>query len=231
MNENLISTSKALSRTRTGCLTCRRRRKKCDERHPTCLGCERNQLICLWPILTDHQWNTESSDDLSKVALASSPDPKRLPPADLGTAPLGLVVSALPVIFRHPPAARLVDFYTNITAQRIIGRSHIENPFITHFLRIATVSPALQHAILAVSSTHRSFSDPYFLPISYEHYAVALRGLKTGITTWGTCSSTEKIALLATSLTLCWYEVGNHIYMQLLIPRQLLMLCDIGYRF
>lgn len=34
------------SRSRTGCLTCRRRRKKCDERKPTCWNCERNNLEC-----------------------------------------------------------------------------------------------------------------------------------------------------------------------------------------
>ncbi|KNG91367.1 Zn(II)2Cys6 transcription factor [Aspergillus nomiae NRRL 13137] len=36
------------TRSRTGCLTCRRRKKKCDERHPICSGCNRNQLPCEW---------------------------------------------------------------------------------------------------------------------------------------------------------------------------------------
>lgn len=38
-----------LGRTRTGCLTCRHRRKKCDERRPVCVGCTRNKLTCSWP--------------------------------------------------------------------------------------------------------------------------------------------------------------------------------------
>ena len=37
------------TRARTGCLTCRRRRKKCDERKPRCAGCLRNHLSCEWP--------------------------------------------------------------------------------------------------------------------------------------------------------------------------------------
>ena len=37
-------------RTRTGCLTCRARRKKCDERRPKCLSCERNKLDCSFPL-------------------------------------------------------------------------------------------------------------------------------------------------------------------------------------
>lgn len=36
-------------RVRTGCLACRWRRKKCDERKPICRGCERNKLSCQWP--------------------------------------------------------------------------------------------------------------------------------------------------------------------------------------
>ncbi|KAH7140696.1 fungal-specific transcription factor domain-containing protein [Dactylonectria macrodidyma] len=38
-----------MSRTRTGCLTCRRRKKKCDEQKPACGGCKRNSLDCNWP--------------------------------------------------------------------------------------------------------------------------------------------------------------------------------------
>lgn len=36
-------------RSRTGCLCCRLRKKKCDERQPTCVACERNYLLCNWP--------------------------------------------------------------------------------------------------------------------------------------------------------------------------------------
>ncbi|KAE8141641.1 fungal-specific transcription factor domain-containing protein [Aspergillus pseudotamarii] len=40
--------AKVSTRSRTGCLTCRRRKKKCDERQPICSGCDRNQLACEW---------------------------------------------------------------------------------------------------------------------------------------------------------------------------------------
>lgn len=36
-------------RVRTGCWTCRRRKKKCDEVRPICGGCSRNDLSCSWP--------------------------------------------------------------------------------------------------------------------------------------------------------------------------------------
>lgn len=36
-------------RVRTGCFTCRSRKKKCDETKPACAGCKRNKLVCSWP--------------------------------------------------------------------------------------------------------------------------------------------------------------------------------------
>jgi len=38
-----------VSRTRNGCLSCRSRRKKCDEKKPCCAACIRNKLSCKWP--------------------------------------------------------------------------------------------------------------------------------------------------------------------------------------
>ncbi|KAL2872238.1 uncharacterized protein BJX67DRAFT_104353 [Aspergillus lucknowensis] len=34
------------NRTKTGCMTCRRRKKKCDEQHPACNNCIRGGFIC-----------------------------------------------------------------------------------------------------------------------------------------------------------------------------------------
>lgn len=36
-------------RSKSGCLTCRNRKKKCDELRPSCQGCKRNFLKCVWP--------------------------------------------------------------------------------------------------------------------------------------------------------------------------------------
>lgn len=38
-------------RTRTGCLNCSRRRRKCDEAKPTCTGCNRRGDRCQWRML------------------------------------------------------------------------------------------------------------------------------------------------------------------------------------
>ncbi|KFY50782.1 hypothetical protein V496_09169 [Pseudogymnoascus sp. VKM F-4515 (FW-2607)] len=38
-----------IRRSRTGCFTCRSRKKKCNEVRPICSGCRRNDLECRWP--------------------------------------------------------------------------------------------------------------------------------------------------------------------------------------
>ncbi|KAE8446783.1 hypothetical protein EG329_011688 [Mollisiaceae sp. DMI_Dod_QoI] len=42
-------------RSKHGCLTCRSRRKKCDERIPVCLNCERRKVDCLWSPLKESE--------------------------------------------------------------------------------------------------------------------------------------------------------------------------------
>lgn len=40
---------KSFRKSVDGCLACKRRRKKCDERKPVCAGCARQGLKCVWP--------------------------------------------------------------------------------------------------------------------------------------------------------------------------------------
>ena len=40
------NTKVAKGRSKTGCITCRRRKKKCDETKPACLNCQKNAVVC-----------------------------------------------------------------------------------------------------------------------------------------------------------------------------------------
>lgn len=47
-NNALVNKRRIIKRrTRTGCLTCGKRRIKCDERKPACFNCERSKKVCL----------------------------------------------------------------------------------------------------------------------------------------------------------------------------------------
>lgn len=85
-------------RVRTGCYTCRRRKKKCDEARPICGGCGRNDLACSWPstipgrrdsgpesdfpaFLEDERLSSlvQAIDELEGVQMPDSPAPRRHP--------------------------------------------------------------------------------------------------------------------------------------------------------
>jgi len=45
---NTTAVKQKKTRTRNGCLTCRSRKKRCDEQHPKCAQCSRLALNCQW---------------------------------------------------------------------------------------------------------------------------------------------------------------------------------------
>ncbi|EED17154.1 C6 transcription factor, putative [Talaromyces stipitatus ATCC 10500] len=114
-------------RSRFGCFVCRARHKKCDERHPLCSACDRNQLVCSWPAAA------------SKISSGAELPP--LPKALRGQG----------------PASDLLRYYIDCTAPRLAGKVDPENPFVTYNLPIAWSNDLLLHVILATSASHLAY--------------------------------------------------------------------------
>lgn len=189
----------------TGCLTCRYRRKKCDEARPVCIACDRNHLLCSWPPRSrqSHRGNGESSAErVPTPAGASCSMSVRNTKNDLVPPP-----SSMPPILRRGHNRRLLDHFTTITSKRLAGRAVPDNPFLSYNLQIAFVSEMMQHTILAISSAHLLYGDSSQDSISKEHYGVALRLVKHALTRWSLSDRAERAAILATVLNLCWFEV------------------------
>ncbi|SCU99770.1 LAMI_0G00694g1_1 [Lachancea mirantina] len=55
---------KTEKRSKKGCLTCRQRRKKCDEVKPRCTGCARNFLACRWPVESGVERTSDDGESL-----------------------------------------------------------------------------------------------------------------------------------------------------------------------
>lgn len=55
-------------RSRSGCFTCRRRKKKCDEAKPLCSGCRRNRLDCRWPVQSGSSSPSSAQDSPPRPA-------------------------------------------------------------------------------------------------------------------------------------------------------------------
>ncbi|KAI1261164.1 hypothetical protein F5Y18DRAFT_210968 [Xylariaceae sp. FL1019] len=62
-----IQTRASGPRSKTGCLTCRKRHIRCDERHPSCSRCERQGMRCIWPKQKD--WTAGRSHRLLPASI------------------------------------------------------------------------------------------------------------------------------------------------------------------
>ncbi|KAI1072917.1 hypothetical protein LB507_008951 [Fusarium sp. FIESC RH6] len=90
-----------IRRVQTGCLTCKRRKKKCDERKPNCGDCQRLCLGCTWP--TERQsrgrlnsWTSESWLNADQVIeLSSNQSPSSCHSTDSGQSTLDLSIADL----------------------------------------------------------------------------------------------------------------------------------------
>lgn len=65
------SATRVKRRSRMGCLTCRRRKKRCDENRPLCEECKRLRLNCSWPEPGKEYRNRTKK--LCSISMAGSP--------------------------------------------------------------------------------------------------------------------------------------------------------------
>ncbi|CDK27622.1 unnamed protein product [Kuraishia capsulata CBS 1993] len=115
---------------KTGCFTCRRRKKKCNEVFPVCSGCSRNYLECIWPagdevVPKDFAVRPASSHTLEFKHAGSDEDfDVDVPGNMLGVTDFGIIVQR-----NHKPAPfkelvfRLEDSRTDETPPPIDSES------------------------------------------------------------------------------------------------------------
>ena len=218
-------------RTKTGCISCRRRRKKCDERKPTCLACERNFLICGW---LDARMNETSSP----LRQTHSDAPCGNAAADLSscsgfqnqyidgnltlpqTATSDDKSGALNNVLHKPPKNQvlehlssesrvLLEHYFYRTADVMSPYRGDTNPFIYQFMPIAMSHDLVLQSLLALSGLHhREHSPTSVMATTWSHYGQTLKALKYGLT--GQASGAEcfnVMPLLAATLMLVFIEV------------------------
>ncbi|KFA66403.1 hypothetical protein S40285_01325, partial [Stachybotrys chlorohalonatus IBT 40285] len=71
------------NRTKTGCLTCRKRKKKCDEQKPECSNCIRGGFLCAgYPPQRGPGW--QKPDNKAAAVPLESKDPSYVPPGAYG---------------------------------------------------------------------------------------------------------------------------------------------------
>ncbi|OQD72440.1 hypothetical protein PENDEC_c021G03727 [Penicillium decumbens] len=99
-------------RTKTGCLTCRKRRIKCDEGHPVCRNCVKSKRECLG---YDPVFRPQAS---TPSAIQPAPNP----PPSLVVNPQGPPVQSIPSYPSAPPG------YMPASSQPFAPSLHSESP-------------------------------------------------------------------------------------------------------
>lgn len=197
-------------RSKTGCVTCRRRKKKCDEIHPKCDGCMRNGLDCSWPPGPGAEEPSPKPHCQGRRELVENEVDKRTG-SDEQRTPLHVHrVSSIIIEGITSNSYLLFQHYLTDTAPMIFTSVLSPNPFITCVLPLAQTNPLLMHAMLAVSGSHLSYKLGESVDIqaaTRRHYVQVLQGVQKLIVA-GNRSLDVGIFLLVIAM-LCEYEVSK----------------------
>lgn len=220
---------RSITRRKTGCLVCRLRRKRCDERKPVCHGCERNSLVCRWPPLqhggfysdptpwrqslpapaeqlhTDVQINRfdeQSSTRDSHISHAA----KRSTEHSLAQLLYG--PSAKPMLLQTEVGSHFFQHFLELAGLRLSSRNDPENPWITLFIPLAMGDELVMSTLLALGGANLCTYSGHALKQTYSFYAVALRGVKHRLTELVRGNFSQLLNTLVTTIALCQFEVA-----------------------
>lgn len=226
------------TRVKTGCLVCRLRRKKCDERKPICTGCQRNCLICSWAGgqlesrgSAESGWRSrlesgvrvsQATTDLALAVGQTALEQSREPTSKLLQESINLGrLSSLPLSPRFPesfstsplknPSSKILfEHYVSETSHLLSSIRGPDNPFIRCVLPFAQVDSMVMDSVLALSGAHlcSTSSNPDVQLASTTRYALVLRQFKHTLTQLTLGKVSKPVNLLLTALMLCQIEVG-----------------------
>ncbi|KAJ5223074.1 transcriptional regulator family: Fungal Specific TF [Penicillium citrinum] len=185
------------TRERTGCVTCRQRKKRCDLGYPVCRECVRLNYMCKWE---EPRSVTQSSSSTKSITSTN----------DVTNAPFRLFGTPDPILFwvdEHAdctsPSSRrhFLRYYTQ-TFTHLLTTNIENNSFLSVFLPMAMHSPPLLNTLIAWSSSHLSLRDRSFQQVAIQNRCVALSDLRGALD----LDPTNIEANLAMSLVLCSLE-------------------------
>ncbi|KAK0114767.1 hypothetical protein ONS95_014251 [Cadophora gregata] len=156
----------AKGRSKTGCITCRKRKKKCDETKPGCLNCEKNSVTCEgYPEKTIWKSGKEKAEE-ARLRRAGS--------ITLSSVQLPFLINGLETegdrVFLHHYISRLSIIFT-------LEGEH-DSAFRNILLPMAQQHSGLMHSILALSSKHIDYASAYGRQVLAEHPSLDVETLE-----------------------------------------------------
>ncbi|KAL2019926.1 hypothetical protein VTK56DRAFT_9018 [Thermocarpiscus australiensis] len=150
-------------RSKTGCLTCRKRKKKCDEAKPRCMNCEKNAVVCEgYPEKQIWKSGKERAEEerLKSHSFSSVTMPPLFP---------GLENVEDRIFWKH---------YTEHLSTVLTVEGEHKNAFKDMMVPIAVKHQGLMHSILSLASKHIDFDTPYGINVLKNNPTTSLEALR-----------------------------------------------------
>ncbi|KAF1997064.1 putative Zn(II)2Cys6 transcription factor-like protein [Amniculicola lignicola CBS 123094] len=166
-------------RSRTGCKTCRARRKRCDGQRPECLNCTRLNMKCEW-------------EAPRRIVPDSAPHIETSTP-EQGILSLGTRLDPWEILPGNPATERehLLSYYVEGFVPSISVATTPSSFYTNLYIPMAFQSEGILDAILAMSSSQlaKRSTDPerarHLQDVSYKHQAKCHLYLKDRISPSG----------------------------------------------
>ncbi|UKZ86917.1 uncharacterized protein TrAFT101_012002 [Trichoderma asperellum] len=147
----MVNTNKVTKgRSKTGCITCRKRKKKCDEAKPRCMNCEKNAVVCEGY----HEKQVWKSG--RERAEEERQRWENLPIITMQPIFHGVETTEDKIFWKH-----YVNHFSNV----LTVEGEAKNAFKDIILQLANRHQGLMHSILAASSKHIDWDTPYGMKI------------------------------------------------------------------
>ncbi|KAF2807685.1 uncharacterized protein BDZ99DRAFT_62615 [Mytilinidion resinicola] len=153
-------------RSKTGCITCRRRKKKCDETKPHCIHCQKNNVHCEGYPPKDY-WRSGKQRAIIEGRRVSFDRPRELP----------LLIEGV-----ETDLDRFFLDHFNFNVSRVLSLfTDKQNPFKEILLPMAIRHRGLMHSLLCLAGSHLAAREPNssFQERQYHHFQCALENLRT----------------------------------------------------
>ncbi|TFB03263.1 Transcriptional activator protein UGA3 [Trichoderma ghanense] len=185
------------TRQRRGCLTCRQRKKKCDQGLPICGHCSRLNLVCKHekPRQLSSAWGEDAVEDSGvsgsqahpywgsqqHSVIAQGDDVSELLRLTKIAEPLDLVRPDDFVGCDWSSSRRTMMRYYTSTLAIMLSATAENNCFLSVLLPMAFDCPALLDAMAAWSSAHLALRDPSFRGTSLQYRGRVLANLSAAL--------------------------------------------------
>ncbi|KAJ5114178.1 hypothetical protein N7456_002712 [Penicillium angulare] len=208
-------------RTKTGCLTCRNRKKKCDEARAPCLNCTKRNIECVWQRSPNLQRPASPAENANMVSdipkdtdISISMDDGFVtppsPPNAFHTTHRVEAILRMPFTYSAaitPESGTLFDFLKQKFLPELIrpaAETHVIDALSKETLTLALDSPFCMHALLACCGAEIPAYDDKPRDLARTHYTRSVGALRQHLS--NNCLRSHWVATTLTVMMLCIYE-------------------------